>query len=231
MSRRILMIGITGLVGRMLADRLLDDGVEIESLARRSTGRRHSACVEQVAPAEAWSGLVRATGAEVAVSALGTTMRAAGSREAFRAVDFDLVVEFARAAREAGVRHMIAISSVGADPGSRNFYLRTKGEMEQALAALGFDRLDLVRPGLLRGPRDGERRPGERLGTMVSPAMNMVLRGRLDRFAAIDAAEVARAMAVLVGEDAPGRHVHHNRQLRLLGREQAWLQRESPPSR
>ena len=133
-------------------------------------------------------------------------------------MDLDLVVGFARAAHEAGVRHMIAVSSVGADPASRNFYLRTKGEMELALAGLGFDRLDLVRPGLLRGPRGGERRPGERLGIMLSPATNMFLRGRLARYAAIDAATVAAAIASLVGRDAPGIFLHHNQDLTRLAR-------------
>ena len=87
---------------------------------------------------------------------------------------------------------MVTVSSVGADPGSGNFYLRIKGEMESALEALGFERLDILRPGLLRGPRGGDRRPGERIGIALSPLVNLVLRGRLDRFAAIDADVVAR---------------------------------------
>ena len=139
------------------------------------------------------------------MSALGTTMRAAGSQAAFRAVDFDMVVDFARAARAGGARRMIVISSVGADAGSRNFYLRTKGEMERALEALDFERLDIVRPGLLRGERGGDRRPGERLGIIVSPLLNLLLRGRLDRYAAIDAQIVAAAVA---GAGRAGRAGH-----------------------
>jgi uncharacterized protein YbjT (DUF2867 family) len=213
MSLRVLMIGVTGLVGRLLADRLLDRGAEVEALARRATGRAHPAWFEQVGPAEAWPGLVRATGADVAVSALGTTMRAAGSQAAFRAVDFDLVIDFAQAVRAAGVRRVISVSSVGADPQSRNFYLRTKGEMEQALEGLGFERLDIVRPGLLRGPRGGNRRPGERIGILLSPVANLILRGSLDRYAAIDADTVVEAIARLAGGKRPGLFRHHNRDL------------------
>ncbi len=113
---------------------------------------------------------------------------------------------------------MIFISSVGADTGSKNFYLRIKGEMEQALEGLGFDRLDIVRPGLLRGSRGADRRLGERLGILVSPVVNLFLRGRLDRFGAVDGATVAAAIAALVQSDEPGRRIHHNRDLRRLAR-------------
>jgi len=212
MALRILLIGATGLVGRLSIERLNDAGHHIHSLVRSAAGRGK----ETVAPPRDWPALARELGGDVAICAIGTTMRKAGSQAAFRAVDFDVAVDFARAARDAGVPRMIAISSVGADSGSRNFYLRTKGEMEDALQSLGFDRLDLVRPGLLRGERGPERRPGERLGILVSPLVNLLLRGRLDRYAAIDAALVAAAVAGLAGRDSPGSFVHLNRDIRLL---------------
>ena len=213
MAFEILMIGATGLIGRLAAEGLAADGYDLHLLVRRSTG---TGAGETVAPARDWPATVGRLGGDVAVCAIGTTMRAAGSQAAFRAVDYDIAVEFARAARAAGIRHMIAVSSVGADPGSRNFYLRTKGEMESALEALAFDRLDIVRPGLLRGERGGERRAGERLGRWLSPLANLILRGSLDRYAAIDAGIVAAAIAKLVAADAPGCFVHHNRDMRRL---------------
>jgi uncharacterized protein YbjT (DUF2867 family) len=219
MARRILLVGGTGLVGGLLAARLCRAGeLEIHALLRRPAGRCDPAWHEHVAPPAEWPGIARGIAAEVAVSALGTTMRAAGSQAAFRAVDFDMVVDVARAARAGGTRRMIVISSVGADAGSRNFYLRIKGEMEQALEGLGFDRLDIVRPGLLRGRRGADRRLGERLGILVSPVVNLFLRGRLDRFRAVDGATVAAALAALVQSDEPGRRIHHNRELRRLAR-------------
>ena len=217
--RRVLLIGGTGLVGARFAGRLPGDGgYEADALVRRPSGRSAPEWREHVAPPADWPEIARRLGADVAVSALGTTMRAAGSQAAFRAVDFDLVVDFARAARDGGARHMIVISSVGADAGSRNFYLRTKGEMERALEALDFERLDIVRPGLLRGERGGARRPGERLGIIVSPLLNLLLRGRLDRYAAIDGNAVAAALAALAGQDEPGTYIHHNRDLHRLAR-------------
>lgn len=218
MSRQALLIGGTGLVGGLLADRLLAGDVEVHALLRRTAGRSAPGWHEHVAPPGDWPALARSIGGDVAISALGTTSRAAGSDAAFRAVDFGMVTDFARAAREGGVRQMIAVSSVGADPGSRLFYPRLKGEMEEALAALAFERLDIVRPGLLRGARGADRRLKERIGILVSPAVNLLLRGRLDRYAAIDAAIVADAIAALAQEAAPGRFVHHNRELHRLAR-------------
>jgi uncharacterized protein YbjT (DUF2867 family) len=216
MARRILLIGGTGLVGGLVADRLLAQGSEVDALLRRTAGRRAVGWRERVAAPDEWPALARQIGGEVAICALGTTSRAAGSDQAFRAVDFDMVVAFAEAARAAGIRHMIAISSVGADPEARLFYPRLKGEMEAALARIGFERLDIVRPGLLRGARGRERRLGERIGIRVSPLVNLLLRGRLDRYAAIDAGIVADAILALTGCAESGKFVHHNRDLHLL---------------
>ncbi|HMJ93739.1 MAG TPA: NAD(P)H-binding protein [Allosphingosinicella sp.] len=213
MARKILLIGATGLVGRQAAGRLEAAGHDVRTLVRRPSGRASN---ETIADPALWPDLVGDTGADTAVCAIGTTMRAAGSQAAFRAVDHDVAVAFAAAASAAGVRHMIAVSSVGADPGSRNFYLRTKGEMEKALADLGFGRLDILRPGLLRGERGSERRPGERLGIILSPIVNLVLRGRLDRFAAIGADIVAQAIAGLAGLGDEGIFIHHNRDIRRI---------------
>ena len=216
---RVAMIGATGLVGSLAGPKLLARGWSVEALVRRPSGLERPGWREHVAPPEEWPGIVSSLGAEAAVSALGTTMRQAGSRAAFRAVDHDLVVGFARAAAEAGVRRMVTISSVGADPDAANFYLRIKGEMEAALAALGFERLDILRPGLLRGRRGGDRRLGERAAILVSPVVNLFLRGSLDRFAAIDANRVAAAVAGALLQTEPGTYRHGNRAIGRLARE------------
>lgn len=210
------MIGATGLVGSLAARRLLDAGHEVDALLRRSAGIVSPRWREHVAPPGEWAGIVAGLGPEAAISALGTTMRQAGSQEAFRAVDLDMVTAFARAAAASGARHMVTVSSVGADLGSANFYLRIKGEMEAALATLGFERLDILRPGLLRGPRGGERRLGERVGIALSPIVNLLLRGRLDRYAAIDAEIVAAAVASAIRRPGQGVFLHENRSLRGL---------------
>ena len=158
-SRKALIAGSTGLVGSALLPMLCGHPAyaEVHALVRRPTGCAAPAWRESVAPPDRWPDLVRAAGGDVAISTLGTTRRAAGSEQAFRAVDQQMVTDFARAAHEAGVGHMILVSSVGADAGARAFYLRVKGETEAALGAIDFARLDLVRPGLLRGDRGSER--------------------------------------------------------------------------
>jgi uncharacterized protein YbjT (DUF2867 family) len=209
---RIALIGATGLVGRLLLPKLVAAGHEVHALQRRCADAPAGVTVH-VAPAEAWPGLVAALAPEAGISALGTTMRQAGSEAAFARVDRDMVLAFAAAARAAGATRFATVSSVGADAGSKAFYLRLKGEVEDALRALGFPRLDIYRPGLLRGPRGGDRRLGERLSIALSPLVNLTLRGRLDRFAAIDAEDVAAAIAAGLGDEAPGAFVHHNRDI------------------
>ncbi|HET9638946.1 MAG TPA: NAD(P)H-binding protein [Allosphingosinicella sp.] len=210
------MIGSTGLVGSLAAPGMLARGWKVDALLRRPSGFERPNWREHVASPGEWPGIVASLRAEAAVSALGTTMRQAGSQAGFRAVDFDMVVAFAQAAAAAGARRMVTVSSVGANPGSSNFYLRVKGEMETALEEMGFERLDILRPGLLRGPRAGERRPGERLGIVLSPLANLVLRGRLDRYAAIDADLVAAAVAGALRQAEPGVYRHENREIRRL---------------
>jgi uncharacterized protein YbjT (DUF2867 family) len=199
---KVAMIGATGLVGGLAAPRLLAGGWTVEALVRRPSGLARAGLNEHVAQAGQWPSLIASMEVEAAVSALGTTMRQAGSQAAFRAVDHDMVVHFASAASAAGARRMVAVSSVGADPGSANFYLRTKGEMERGVEAIGFDRLDI--------------RLGERVGIALSPIANLFLRGSLDRFAAIDADVVAAAIAACLGKSERGTFRHENRDLRRL---------------
>lgn len=210
---RVALIGATGLTGRSLVPLLADH--QLHLLTRRATGFDVR---ETVAPMDQWPARLGAEPVDVAISALGTTWRKAGSWPAFEAVDHDAVLGFARAARAAGARQFITVSSVGADPESRNEYLALKGRVEAALAEIGFERLDIMRPGLLRGPRGGDRRLGERIGILFSPLGNLLLAGPLNRFAAIDAATVAAAIAALTGAGPDGLFVHHNREIRDLAR-------------
>lgn len=207
------MIGATGLIGRALAPRLAATH-ELLLIGRRPAGVQ--GVEEQVAPLDEWPALLAGEKIDIAISTLGTTIRQAGSWNAFRAVDVTAVFGFAEAALTAGARQMLSVSSVGANASAGNRYLAMKGAAEDGLAALGFERLDIVRPGLLRGDRGGDRRLGERIGSAISPVANLLLRGPLDRFAAIDAERVAAAMAALVGAQGEGRRVHFNRDLKML---------------
>ena len=150
--------------------------------------------------------------AQVAVCAPGTTRAKAGSDAAFRAVDHDAVLAFARAAKAAGVTHFILVSSVGANPKASLLYPRTKGEVEAALAAMGFARLDILQPGLLIGPR-AERRPVERFLQWAAPVMDLALPRDLG---SLPAGMVAGAIIALTKSNEPGVFRHTNRAIASL---------------
>lgn len=150
---------------------------------------------------------------------LGTTMRKAGSREAFRKVDLEYTEHAARLAAERGAQDAFLVSAAGADPDSRVFYLRTKGEAEAAVSALSFRSVHLLRPSLLTGER-AELRPAEKLGALVGSALAPLMVGPLKRHRPIAAETVARAMVRLAAEPGEGVHVHESDELAELGAEE-----------
>jgi uncharacterized protein YbjT (DUF2867 family) len=229
-GRDLLLAGATGLVGGLVLRRLLStrsfDGT-VYAPVRRAPEVAHPRLVPlqtDFAPGSGDLQLAREIEKRAArplhayVSCLGTTIRTAGSREAFIAVDRELVLRLAQLAYEHGARHAILVSSVGASRQSGNFYLRVKGEVEDAMARIGFARLDLIQPGLLLGPR-AERRPAERLFQAMAPAINALMLGGLQRYRSIPADEVAAAIVKLLGEKAPGVFSHRYRSLRALAAE------------
>jgi uncharacterized protein YbjT (DUF2867 family) len=210
MARTAVIAGATGLVGTALLARLAADPAYAEL---RVLGRR--------APAQA-SPKIRAIAtdfSDLAVHAaqlaaddvfccLGTTIRAAGSRAAFERVDYQMVVDLARAAQKAGARRLFVVSAVGASPRAAAFYSRVKGRMEQAVGALPFEAVHLVRPSLLLGER-AERRPVEQLAQALAPRLGLLLQGPLAKYRAVPADEVAAALVRLAHGAATGVHVHH----------------------
>ena len=218
---RIVMVGATGLIGRSFIELVSPRAdVRLTGIARRETRLPKGARMEMfVAETGKWGEVIEAIRPEVLICALGTTWKKAGKDEAaFRAVDHDLVVATARAAHEHGVTRMIAVSSVGADTGSKNFYLRVKGETERDLVKIGFRRLDILRPGLLRGSRDGDRRVLERLGIALSPLTDLFLHGGARRYRSISAETVAEAALALALRKAGGKFKHDNEAIHRTAR-------------
>ena len=209
---RIALVGATGLIGgEMMKLCVGREDVRLVAVARRESPLPPGARMEMfVAEPAKWGEVFEAVRPLAVICALGTTWKKSGRDEAaFRAVDHDLVIETARAAKAHGVERFVAVSSTGADPSAKNRYLRTKGEVERALAAVRFKRLDILRPGLLRGKR-GETRPAERLGIALSPLADLALHGRYRAYRSIRAETVARAALALALRKAAGRFVHDN---------------------
>lgn len=216
MSRKIVIAGGSGLVGKQAAEMLARAGFAVHLVSRRPSHALAPNIAEHVAPTADWPAIVARLKPDVAISGLGTTIRTAGSRAAFRAVDHDLVLAFAQASHDTGARHFITISSVGAMPASSNFYLRTKADMEQGLRNIGFQRLDIMRPSLLTGGQRDDRRPGEALGILLSPFVDILMFGPMRKFASTPSGKVAKAIANLAKSADHGVFIHENESINTL---------------
>ncbi len=199
------LAGATGLVGRALLEGLLaDDSVAaVHALGRRAPGVTHPKLTAHVVD---FAALPPLPPLDEVYLALGTTRRQAGSREAFRAVDFDANLAAARAALAAGARRAGLVSATGADARSRVFYSRVKGELEEALARLPFDGLVIARPSVLVGDRAALGQPGRPL-ERVALALGRLLGPLVPAdYRPVAAAGVARALLARVPA-ARGREV------------------------
>jgi uncharacterized protein YbjT (DUF2867 family) len=216
MSRTAVIVGSSGLVGGCCLERLLhdDEYTRVIPLVRRNALFRHPKTDERVVDFDQLASVDFPPGADV-FCALGTTIRKAGSQPAFRKVDFDYTVTLAKRAHDLGARRFLVVSSVGADPGSSNFYLRVKGEMEQAVSAIPFAAIHIFRPSFLLGNRS-DRRPGEAIGAAVAQKTRFLLVGGLKRYRPVAADTVAAAMVAAALGPATGVNIHHYGGIREL---------------
>jgi uncharacterized protein YbjT (DUF2867 family) len=196
-GRTALVAGATGLVGREILQGLLADKtvVAVHTVGRRQLPIRDDKLTQHVVDFKAPFTLPGVTEAFVA---LGTTIDVAGSRDAFRAIDFDAVLAVARAAREAGATRLGVVSAMGANSLSRLFYTRVKGEMEEALADLGYEGVVVARPSFLAGDRAALGQPlrgGEKLALQLSRWLAPLVP---DNYKSIAASDVARALLAAV---------------------------------
>lgn len=199
----VLLAGGTGLVGRALLPILLDDGRRtVRLLLRRPAAEPLPAGARALVVD--FAALPPLPSADEACCALGTTLRQAGSKAAFRAVDHDAVLAFARAARAAGVRRLAVVSALGADPASGSFYNRVKGETEQALQQLGFESLVIARPSLLDGQRSSLGQPARPAEALALAATRPIARWLPKAWRPITPRQVARAMVRALALARPG---------------------------
>ena len=215
--RAAAIAGASGLTGHYVLNLLLDGGAfdPVLAVLRQPLHRNHPRLREKVVPFPELKNLPPVA-VDAAFCCLGTTIRKAGSKEAFRAVDHGCVLDFAAWAKANGARHFLLVSSVSASATSANFYLRVKGETERDLEALDFEWLDIFQPSFLLGAR-AERRPGERAGQVLIEAVQFALIGPLERYRGIPAAAVARAMvARAAAPGAPGVRRHEWESIKAL---------------
>ncbi|WP_313971826.1 NAD(P)H-binding protein [uncultured Selenomonas sp.] len=202
---KAVLIGATGAVGKDLLQALLEDAryTEVVAFARRALGVQHEKLREHTidfdAPAT-WQELVKG---DVLFSTLGTSLKQAGSKEAQRHIDYDYQLVFAKAARANGVKSLVLLSSIGADSKSSIFYLRLKGELDDAVQCLGFDSLTIMRPPSLI--RAKSKRFGETASVKLLQAVNAI--GLAKRLAPMETVVVAHSMAALGADSASGTRI------------------------
>lgn len=208
------LAGASGLIGHSLLQILDQQSVQVHALVRRTLDLPAGPRLHQHLVDFGRSDLGAELPAPQAVYiALGTTIAQAGSQQAFRAVDLDAVLNVASCAKARGAMSCAVVSALGADAGSKVFYNRVKGEMEEALKGLNFARLVIVRPSLLVGDRAalGQReRPGERWGLRLTrPVLGLIPR----RWRPVAAQQVAKAMVIALAQDGPALHVLESEEL------------------
>ncbi len=196
--------GASGLVGSdLLRDLIADDSfTKVISVGRRTLPLEHAKLEQVKVDFADEASFTTLDAPDVAFCCLGTTIKKAGSKEAFRAVDYDAVLTFAKAAHAKGARVFAHVSSLGASTRSSNFYSTVKGEVEAALEKVGFDSLYALRPSILDGDRE-ESRPLERVGLVFARALGPVL----GKYRPTSSAAVARSLIAKAKERAKGAHV------------------------
>lgn len=218
MSRTALLAGATGLVGSHVLEFLVADTrwSRVVAVGRRTISQKHAKLEQRVLDLGELETASDLPHLDDVFCCLGTTIKQAGSQPAFRLVDHDFVVGLARAGLRAGATQFLLVSAIGADPESRVFYSRVKGETEAAIRKLPFQAIQIFRPSLLLGER-AEFRLGERIAMLGAPVMPALLFGRLRRYRPIQAATVARAMLAIAHEAPRGPNVFEYDAMRVSG--------------
>ena len=194
MHNKSIVLGSTGLIGKHLLTYLGEKDLNVIAITRRSIKDIPKNASPMIIDFDEFLDQGHLPGCEHIYICLGTTIKKAGSQESFKKVDLDYCLGFAKKARESGATKISLVTSVGANADSKNFYLETKGKLENEIKAMGFDSVNIFQPGLLLGNRD-EIRPLEFLGQYGSFLLNMFLFGSLKKYRSIQASKVANAMA------------------------------------
>ena len=196
---KALIIGSTGLVGSSVIQLLIGDSEcdFIISVSRKKNAS-HPKILEKIMQLDRLDDLKmdlqnQFGKGDIAICCLGTTIKIAGSQNAFRQVDFEYVVKFAQVCKTLGIEKFGVISAAGASASSNIFYSKVKGEMEKALIDLNFQNLVMARPGLLLGDRK-EFRLGEKIFSAISPMMNFMLIGSLEKYRSVHADQVSKSI-------------------------------------
>lgn len=203
-----LIAGSTGLIGSQLLDLLLQDSryEKVIAISRKPLSIQHDKLINVVCELDQLPADLKA---EDIFCCLGTTMKKAKTKAAFRAVDFDAPLALAKIGKAKGANQFLLVSALGANKTSSIFYNQVKGEVEEAIGAIGFESYHILRPSLLTGPRQ-ESRSGEDAAKFFYKILGWAIP---PKYQAIDSLKVARAMVALAHQSLKGNFVHESAQL------------------
>lgn len=200
-----IIIGATGLVGSTLAKQILENPEysKVTLLLRKPLDLQHPKLTQEIIDFDKPDS-TKIIGDDL-FCAMGTTLRKAGSKQAQYKIDCTYPFEMGKIAKTNGVKQYILVSSIGSDANSSSFYLRTKGDLEQKIKALGFENFISVRPSFILGDRQ-EFRLGEKIGIVLAKVISPLLIGSLKKYRGIEAAQIAKGMQVLANKGLKGVH-------------------------
>lgn len=203
---KAIIAGSTGLVGSYLLKQVLDDSdfSKVILLTRKEKDASNGKVSDKVVNFDELDKYSFDEQVDVAYCCLGTTMKKAGSKEAFLKVDYAYCLEFAKLVKKMGGKKFVLISSLGADAKSSNFYLKTKRQIEEAIDGLGFETFIIMRPSMLLGDRK-ENRLGESIGKSLMTSLDFLIAGPFKKYKAIHGKTVALAMIKASKDNLEGR--------------------------
>ena len=213
-----LIIGSTGLVGSHLLNLLLDSNeyIKVITFVKRDTGIKHPKLTQHIIDFDKPDTYKELVAGDDFFCTIGTTIKKAGNKEAFRKVDFEYPKQFAAFALQNKVKQYLIISSLGADAHSGNFYLKTKGEIQDFLKDCSFESVAVLQPSLLLGNRT-EFRFGEKIGAFLMKTLSFLFLGNLKKYKAIEGETVAKALLAIAQANNSGFKIYESDVIQEIG--------------
>lgn len=214
---KVAIIGATGLVGNLLLEQLAQSNEvqSIKALTRKPLEKVPYKTENVVIDFNRMQEFAHEITADVFICCLGTTIKAAGTQEAFHRVDYDYVIQFAKIAEQNHAKKFQVVSAMGADASSSVFYNRTKGEMEKKLKELKIPEIEIFQPSLILGERK-DKRAFEDMAQNLVPKLNFLFKGPLEKYRPIKATDIAKAMAKTSLQSKAGQFTYSSNQIQNI---------------
>jgi uncharacterized protein YbjT (DUF2867 family) len=213
-----LIIGSTGLIGSELLNLLLESShyAKVITFVKRDTGIKHPKLTQHVIDFDKPETYKELVVGDDFFCTIGTTIKKAGSKEAFRKVDFEYPRQFASFALQNKVKQFLIISSLSADAKTGNFYLKTKGEIQDFLKDCNFESVAVLQPSLLLGNRT-EFRLGEKVGAFFMKSLSFLFLGNLKKYKPIEGKTVAKALLKIAETNNKGFKIYESDAIQEIG--------------